>query len=258
MAQDLGLTGKVAIVTGGGSGMGRATALAFAKHDARVVVADLDGDDAEATAASIREDGGEAIAIRTNVSSSSEVQALVAATMQRFGRLDCAANAAGIAAHEGGVINCPEELWERILAVNLTGTFLCVKYQAKVMIESGGSIVNFSSIGGIMGSPDQIAYVASKHGILGVTKSAAIGLAARGIRVNAICPGYTLTPMTERLFGEQGKVISQSNPMQRPAEASEMANAALWLCSPASSYVTGTSIVVDGGWIAGLPVVASG
>jgi NAD(P)-dependent dehydrogenase (short-subunit alcohol dehydrogenase family) len=250
------LTKKVAIVTGGGSGMGAATAILLAKSGANVVVADIDGATARNIAGRISADGGNALDVTADISQPDAVRSLIDTTVAKFGKLDLAVNAAGVAAYEGGLAGCSAETWHRMISINLSGTFFCMKYQAERM-SAGGAIVNISSIGGYIGSGDQIAYTASKHGVIGLTKSAAIELGARGIRVNAICPGYVHTPMTEGLFGALGTTIGTSNPLGRPAAASEIADVAAWLCSDAASYVSGASIVVDGAWTAGMPNMSS-
>lgn len=243
---------KVAIVTGGGSGIGRAAALLFAERGAKVVVADWNLAGAEETVQTILRAGGDGTAVRTDVSNASDVKTLVTLTIETYGRLDCAANVAGIAANEGGIRGCSEEQWHRTIAVNLSGTFYCVKYEAEQMLERGGAIVNFSSTGGFVGNPTMPAYISAKHGVLGLTKNGAIEFGPYGVRVNAVCPGYTKTPMTMGVFGDDlDLVAAKSNPLRRAAAPSETAEAVLWLCSERSSYVNGAAIVVDGGLLSG-------
>jgi NAD(P)-dependent dehydrogenase (short-subunit alcohol dehydrogenase family) len=246
--------GKVALVTGGGSGMGRAAALTFAREGARVTVADVDADGGEETAQAIAAAGGESVFARTDVSVSAAVEALVAHTLERFGQLDCAFNNAGINEEHGPLADCPEELWDRILAVNLTGIFLCMKHEIPVMLRSGGGvIVNNASIVGLSGSRNHPAYVASKHGVVGLTRATARDYAARGIRVNAVCPGAIHTPMYVRMEGTDpvhDAEIAASLPIGRLGQPEDVAAAVLWLCSEAAAFVTSHALVVDGGELA--------
>lgn len=249
---------KIALVPGAGSGIGRATSLEMAQHGAKVVVADVDEDGGRETVDSIEKAGGEAIFVRADVSSSTDVQALVGATVRAYGRLDCAVNNAGIggtsrdgrryATHE-----CPEEVWARILTVNLTGVFLCLKHEIAQMLEQGGgAIVNIASIAGLVGGFGT-PYVASKHGVVGVTKNIALEYARQGIRVNAVCPGVVETPMVAAAFGATPGLEErwrEVEPIGRFAAPSEIAAAVTWLCSDAASFVTGVALPVDGGWTA--------
>lgn len=245
--------GKVALVTGGGSGMGRATAQAFAREGARVVVADIRSDDAEATAQAIIQQGGEALAYVVDVSRLDQVAALVDATVAAWGRLDCAFNNAGINIEHGPLADCTEEEWDRVLAVNLKGVWLCMKFEIPHMIAAGGgSIVNTASIVGLTGSRNTPAYVASKHGIVGLTRAAALDYGRVGIRVNAVCPGAIKTQMYLDREGddpENNARIAAANALNRLGTGDDVAGAVLWLCSDASAFVTGHCLVVDGGEI---------
>ena len=254
----LQLGGKVAVVTGGGSGMGRATALAMAEQGMRVAVGDINRERAEETVELARAVGGDAIAIEVDVSDAAAVRRLVATTVNHFGGLDCAANVAGIAPMEQSVASLSEAMWRRIIDVNLTGPFFCLKEQAAAMAGKGGSIVIVASIGALIGSPVQPAYVSSKHGVLGLARSAALEFGAQGIRVNTLCPGFTRTPMTEAFFGADFDAFASSaTPLGRGGEPEEMADAILWLCSPRSSFVNGATIVADGGQMVGTGVPGS-
>jgi NAD(P)-dependent dehydrogenase (short-subunit alcohol dehydrogenase family) len=241
--------GKVALVTGAASGIGRATALALARDGARVLVADRDGAGAESVAKAIAASGGEARATTTDVSRRDEVEAMVRAAVDAFGRLDCAVNAAGVLATPSLLHDLALDQWERTLAVNLTGVFLCLQQELRVMRAQGaGSIVNVSSGGGVLGTPALGHYCASKHGVLGLTKTAALENARSGVRVNAICPGSTDTPMLQGFMGssaEARKMILASAPSGRLGTPEEVAEAAVWLCSDRASYVSGESLFVD-------------
>lgn len=245
--------GKVALVTGGGSGMGRATAQAFAREGARVMVADIRSDDAEATAQAIIQQGGEALAYVVDVSRLDQVAALVDVTVAAWGRLDCAFNNAGINIEHGPLADCTEEEWDRVLAVNLKGVWLCMKFEIPHMIAAGGgSIVNTASIVGLTGSRNTPAYVASKHGIVGLTRAAALEYGRVGIRVNAVCPGAIKTQMYLDREGddpENNARIAAANALNRLGTGDDVAGAVLWLCSDASAFVTGHCLVVDGGEI---------
>ena len=241
--------GKVALVTGAASGIGRATALALARDGARVLVADRDGAGVQAVAKAIAQQGGEAVATQTDVSQPEQVEAMVRAAVDAFGRLDCAVNGAGILATPALLHDLALDQWERTLAVNLTGVFLCMQHELRVMREQGaGSIVNVASGGGVLGTPALGHYCASKHGVLGLTKTAALENARGGVRVNAICPGSTDTPMLQGFMGsspEARKMILASAPPGRLGTAEEVAEAAVWLCSDRASYVSGESLFVD-------------
>lgn len=247
---------RVALVTGSGSGIGRASALAFARDGSRVVVADVDAVEGERTVELIREGGGEAVFIRADVSCPDDVSALVDAAIAAYGRLDYAHNNAGArhAAAMTPTADCSLEEWERILTVNLTGTWLCMKYEIAAMLRQGsGSIVNTASIHGLVGVRGNPAYVASKHGIVGLTRSAALEYARAGIRINAVCPSWTLTPTIEARLAAQPPVEAQIRaqvPLGRLASPSEVAAAVLWLSSDAASFITGVALPIDGGWVA--------
>lgn len=249
------LEGKVALVTGAASGIGRASALAFAREGARVVASDRDGEGGEATAERVRKAGGEACFVAADVTREEQVEALVAAVVERFGRLDCAHNNAGVTGALGAVHQLACQGWEETLAINLTGTFLCVKHEVARMVlqEGGGAVVNTASGAAVVGVPGMAAYSASKHAILGLTKTAALENARTGVRVNAICPGSVDTPMLQgymSLSPEVEKAIRASQPGGRLGRPEEIAEAAVWLCSDRASFVTGASLLVDGGAVA--------
>ena len=249
------LEGKAALVTGGGSGIGRATALAFAREGAQVVVADVSVEGGQETVRMIEENGGQAVFIKADVSKSGDVEGLIDQAIQTYGRLDYACNNAGIEGEQASTVNCSETNWDRVINVNLKGVWLCMKYEIPQMLkQGGGSIVNMSSVAGLVGFSNAPAYTASKHGILGLTKAAALEYAKAGIRVNAVCPTVTRTPMTEHLFvnnpgPREARIISMI-PMGRAAAPEEIAEAVIWLCSDAASFVTGHAMLVDGGTVA--------
>lgn len=242
---------KVAFVTGAGTGIGRATALAFAREGAQVVAAGLSEADLLETVHLIEQAGGCAIAIRCDVAQEHEVEAAVGRAIQVFGRLDFAFNNAGIEQPIIAAADLSTQDWDRILAVNLRGVFLCMKHQIPHMLRQGsGVIVNTSSGAGVKGFRGQAAYAAAKHGVIGLTRSAALDYAATGIRINAVCPGIIETPMMDRFTGDtavgrQG-VIAQE-PVGRMGRPDEIAGTVMWLCSEAAAFVVGASIVVDGG-----------
>ena len=247
--------GKVALVTGGGSGIGRATALAFAREKAKVVTADVDVVGGEETARMIREAGGEAVFVKTDVSIAAEVEALVAKAVETYGRLDCAHNNAGVELeYTDPDQRHDEETWDRIIDINLKGVWLCMKYEIPPMVShGGGAIVNTSSVAGLVGVAGQPAYVASKHGVAGLTKSTALEYAKEGLRVNAVCPGLIATPLLERVHErnpELRDVIGEWEPIGRLGTPEEVAEAVVWLCSDAASFVTGHTMAVDGGFVA--------
>lgn len=251
--------GKVALVTGGSSGIGKATALAFARERAKVVVADVDVEGGKETVRLIKEIDGEAIFVKTNVSQAVEVKAMVSKVIETYGRLDYAHNNAGILHPHAFTADVTEETWDKVIDVNLKGVWLCMKYEILQMLEQGmGAIVNTSSVGGLVGYPGRPAYNASKHGVAGLTKTAALEYAQQGIRINAICPSFIRTPMIYRAIGEffEGEVseveamIGGLEPIGRIGLPDEVAEVVLWLCSDASSFVTGHVMPVDGGYIA--------
>jgi NAD(P)-dependent dehydrogenase (short-subunit alcohol dehydrogenase family) len=249
---------KVALVTGGGSGIGRASATAFAREGAKVIVSDVDISGGEETVRLIQAAGGAAIFVQADVSKTTEVAALVKKGVETYGRLDCALNNAGIQGELQQTADCSEENWDRIIATNLTGVWLCMKHElAHLMNHGGGSIVNTASNFGLVGSPGMPAYTASKHGVVGLTKTAALEYAKSGIRVNAVCPGPTQTPLVDRILHQQPqlanqivKAIKAREPVGRMGRPEEIAEAVVWLCSEAASFVTGIALAVDGGFVA--------
>lgn len=251
------LEGKAALVTGGARGIGRATALLFAREGARVAVADLSGDGAAETVADINAAGGQAISIEADVTRPDQVAAMVAAAVASFGRLDCAFNNAGIAGYQVGAAGkktaeWSEEAFDRMIAVNLKGVWLSMRSEIEQMAkQGGGAIVNTASIAGLVGLPTSSAYVASKHGVIGLTKTAAIEYAESGIRVNAVCPGYIETEMTREVMARRGDQIMATTPFRRMGRAEEIAEMVCWLCSDRASYVSGAAYNVDGGYVAG-------
>ena len=251
------LSGKVALVTGGGSGIGRETALAFGRAGARVVVSDRNAAAGEQTSRLIADTGGESTFVACDVSKAAEVQALVRRCVEVYGRLDCAHNNAGISG-SGGAVRGPtaqysEESWDAVLGINLKGVWLCMKYEIEQMLTQGsGAIVNTASIAGLVGIAGNIGYVASKHGVVGITKAAALEYAPQGIRVNAVCPGYIDTPLIEALTSDAATkaVIESRHPQGRLGQPDEIAQAVLWLCSDAASFVNGHMLTVDGAYTA--------
>ncbi len=246
--------GQVALVTGGSGGIGRATALEFARQGAKVVVSDVLRDAGQETARLIGAAGGQATFIETDVTRAAEVQALVGQTVETYGRLDCAFNNAGI---EGGMAKTgdyTEERWEQVIRINLKGVWLCMKYEIQHMLgHGGGAIVNTASVAGLVGFRYGPAYVASKHGVNGLTKTAALEYAKAGIRVNAVCPGVIRTPMFERGLQKNPDLeerFAGAHPVGRIGQPEEIARAVVWLCSSAASFVTGTQLPVDGGFVA--------
>jgi NAD(P)-dependent dehydrogenase (short-subunit alcohol dehydrogenase family) len=249
------LDGRVAVVTGSASGIGRASARAFAAAGASVVVADVDADGGDQTVAQIQAAGGTATFVRCDVTDERSVADMVEATLATYGRLDAAHNNAGISPVTGDTLSCTRELWDAVLAVNLTGVWLCMKHEIPAMISSGGgAIVNTSSGVGLIAMAAMPAYVASKHGVLGITKTAALDVATRGVRVNAICPGTVLTALVEEKAAQgfyDVDAMAQLAPMRRLGTTDEIAAAAVWLCSDAASFVTGVALPVDGGTVVG-------
>lgn len=250
----LGLENKVALVTGGGSGIGRACALAFAREGAKIVVADVVVRGGEETVQMIREAGGESIFVKTDVSKPADVEALVKRAVDTYGRLDCGINNAGIEGINAPTADYTEENWDRVININLKGVWLCMKYEIPEMQkQGGGSIVNMASVAGLVGFQGMPAYCASKGGIIQLTKVAALDYAKAGIRVNAVCPGVIRTPMVERLTGGNPEAEAQFTaiePVGRMGTPEEIAESVVWLCSDAASFVTGHPMVVDGGLVA--------
>jgi NAD(P)-dependent dehydrogenase (short-subunit alcohol dehydrogenase family) len=249
------LEGKVGLVTGGTSGIGRATAILFAKAGAKVVVAARREKEGLETVELIRAAGGEGFFEKTDVSKAAEVDALIKKTVEHFGRLDVAFNNAGIEGTWAPIARQSEENFDRTISVNLKGVWLCLKYEIRQMLRQGGggAIVNAASIYGFVGSAGAAAYSASKCGVLGLTKTAALENARNGIRVNAVCPAAIETAMAERLFGapKAHEQALRSHPIGRFGTPGEVAEAVLWMCSDRASFMTGQSLVLDGGFLAG-------
>lgn len=248
------LKNKVVMITGAASGIGEASALAFAKEGAVVVVSDVQSERGEEVVARIHAEDGKAIFIKCDVSKEEDIKNMVLKTIENFGRIDCAFNNAGIEGETADTTSCTNINWEKVININLRGIWLCMKYQTAEMLKMGkGNIVNTSSIAGLVGFSGIPAYTASKHGVIGLTKAAALELANKNIRVNAICPGVIQTPMIDRFTLGDAQAIKdlvEGEPMGRMGRSDEIAQAALWLCSDVSSFVTGHSLVVDGGWVA--------
>ena len=251
------LDGKAALITGGANGIGRATALLFAREGARVAAADLNLEGAEETAAMIREAGGEAVVLAVEVSEAAQVEAMLDAAVEAFGRIDCAFNNAGIGPanidHFGRRTHeWTEEGFDRMIAVNLKGVWLCMKGEIERMTADGGggAIVNTSSVAGLLGLPGGSAYVAAKHAVSGMTRTAGIEHATDDIRVNAVCPGYIATDMTREVRARRGNELMARVPARRMGEAHEIAEMVCWLSSDRASFVTGATYNVDGGYVA--------
>jgi NAD(P)-dependent dehydrogenase (short-subunit alcohol dehydrogenase family) len=251
-------SGKVALVTGAASGIGRATALAFARDGARVVVADVSEEGGQATVRMIHEAGGEGVFVPCDVSQSAQVDGLVSATVAAYRQLDYAVNNAGVEGVPATTAEYPEDVWQRVIGINLTGQWLCMKREITQMLAQGhgGAIVNMASILGVVGFATAAAYTAAKHGLIGLTQVAALEFADKGIRVNAVCPGFIETPMVmdrgigARAHPEVYQMLVGLHPMGRLGKPEEIADAVVWLCSDAASFVTGHSLLVDGGYTA--------
>jgi NAD(P)-dependent dehydrogenase (short-subunit alcohol dehydrogenase family) len=251
---NLSFENKVALVTGAGSGMGLATAQAFAEAGAAVVLADINEQAIRSAAEELVGGGHRALAVRCNVADEAEVAAMVAQTVSTFGRLDAAFNNAGVMPPAVETADASGEDFDRVTAINLRGVWNCMKYELRQMREQGsGAIVNCSSIGGLIGNPDRAIYHASKHGVIGLTKSAALEYAARGIRINAVCPGTIETPMVADMMAKESVTTADFQrdlPIGRLGRPEEIAAAVLWLCSDGASFVIGHALAVDGGYTA--------
>lgn len=248
---DYGLAGKVALVTGASGGIGRAAALGFARSGARVLVCDVQDEKGRETVSMIEAAGGMALWQRCDVSNADDVKAMVDRAVETWGRLDCAFNNAGV--NLLGRDEFEDENWDVAISINLTGVMRCIREEAAAMLKTGGgAIVNTSSINGLVGNPNQPGYVASKHGVVGLTRQAALKWAQQGIRVNAVCPGVIETPMTAPIVADPQlkAMVDAMTPMGRFGKPEEIAEAVLWLCSDAASFVTGHPMVIDGGAIA--------
>jgi len=249
------LQGKVAIVTGGTSGIGRGAAVLFARAGARVVVAGRREDAGRETIDLVRAAGSEGLFVRTDVAQAAQVEALVRKTVEKYGRLDVAFNNAGVEGKWTPIVEQTEEDWDSTIDINLKGTWLCLKYEIRQMLRQGGggAIVNMASVAGLIGTAGAATYCASKHGVMGLTKTAALETARAGIRVNVVCPAVIETPMGERLFGDPdfGKFALGLHAIGRFGKPEEVAEAVLWMCSDRASYMTGQSLAVDGGFLAG-------
>ena len=251
------LDGKSALITGGGGGIGRATALAFAREGARVAVADIVAEAARETVAQVNTAGGQAISLSGEVTRDADVRAMIEGVVGAYGRLDCAFNNAGIAGYQVDAAGkktaeWSEEAFDRMIAVNLKGVWLCMRHELDQMqAQGGGAIVNTGSIAGLSGLPTSSAYVAAKHGVIGLTKTAALEYAEANIRVNAVCPGFIKTAMTATMTQERSEAVMAQTPFGRKGEPQEIAEMVVWLASERASYVTGAAYTVDGGWMAG-------
>ncbi len=242
---------KTVIITGAGSGIGKATAIKFAANGANVVAADLNAEAGKKVVEKITAQNGSAIFVKTDISKAEECEMLVKKTVEHFGKLDCAVNNAGIGSAGVKTAEYPVEHWDKVIAVNLNGVFYGMKYQMTEMLKTGGgSIVNISSVLGVTAIAGSVAYIAAKHGVIGLTKTAAVEYAAENIRVNAVGPGYTETPLLSKYDEEKMNAVIGRHPIGRLAHPEEIANMIYWLCTNEASYVTGAYFPVDGGYTA--------
>jgi NAD(P)-dependent dehydrogenase (short-subunit alcohol dehydrogenase family) len=247
------MQGKIALVTGGGSGIGRAASIKFARAGAKVVVADVVDDGGARTVELINDIGGQATFVHTDVTAGAQVRRMVQTAVDHYGGLDCAFNNAGIEGPAKGIVDSTEEEWQRTIAVDLTGVWLCMKHEIPAILKrGGGAIVNTCSTMGLVAVPNIAPYIAAKHGVAGLTKEAALEFAHSGIRVNGVCPGSIRTPMVERVMdaGASEKFLYAPHAIKRLGAPEEIAAAAVWLCSDAAAFVTGVLMPVDGGWVA--------
>jgi NAD(P)-dependent dehydrogenase (short-subunit alcohol dehydrogenase family) len=251
---DSAFLGEVALVTGGNSGIGRATALAFAQRGARVVIASRRPEESAETVQLIAAAGGDALFVKTDVTQAAQVEALVASTLAHFGRLDYAVNSAGIGSPPFVLTeDYPEETWDSVIDINLKGTFLSMKYELPPIVQAKGAIVNIASVAGLRGGRLGVAYYASKHGVVGMTRAAALEYADKGVRINAVAPAVIQTPMSQwAIAGDSAQLarVMQTHPLGRIGNPDEVAQAAVWLCSRAASFTTGHILAVDGGRLA--------
>jgi len=245
---------KVVLIAGGASGIGRVAAGAFAEHGASVVVSDQAVAGGEETVRMITKAGGKSVFVKADVTQSPQVKALILEVARAYGRLDFALNNAGIDGARANTAEYPEAIWTDVMNVNLTGVFLCMKYEIPLMLrQAGGVIINLSSVAGVTGFPAHAAYTASKHGVIGLTKTAALEYAKQGLRVNALCPAYTRTPMIERIVREKPDLeakLQSRIPLGRLGTPEEIAAAAIYLCTDSASFITGHALVMDGGIMA--------
>lgn len=248
------LKGKIALITGAGSGIGRGSAMVFARHGAKLVLADVNSEGGEETAAMVRAASGEAIFVQADVTRTHEVEALIQRVVAEHGRLDCAFNNAGIDGSMGFTADCSEENWDKVVSVNLRGVWLCMKYEIRQMLaQGGGAIVNNASVAGLVAYAGLPAYVASKHGVIGLTRTAAVEYAKQKIRVNAVCPGAIRTPLLAGVI-RAGLVTEEQvaglHPIGRVGTPEEIGETAAWLCGERSSFILGQALAVDGGMVA--------
>ena len=254
MSAASGFAGKAVLVTGGASGIGRAVVERLAADGARLVIADIIAGEGGRVAERVRQAGGEAVFVHTDVRHSDQVQAMVGTALDAYGRLDCAVNNAGVEHGLQALADFGEEDWERVQDINLKGVWLCLKHELPVMVRQGqGSIVNLASVAGLVGAALFGPYVASKHGVVGLTRTAALEYGRMGVRVNAVCPSAIRTEMFERSLADRrdlAEKLVRNSPMRRLGEPAEVAEAVVWLCSDAASFVNGHALTVDGGMTA--------